>query len=260
VGGVGGKGSTGNGQGSGTGKAGKNVSTAGGGTNSANQALAKKLAAQMYGWTGGQWAGGLLPLWTQESGFNAKAQNPTSTAYGIAQFLDSTWGPFGPKTSDPGLQIKYGLEYIKGKYGSPAAAEAHEKAYNWYGTGTDSALAGTALVGDRGPELVRLSGGQQIHNAKQTADILRGTSAQPAQGPWSTSTAHQLVLANQPQNQATRPGKCEVNLNLPQGAIVIHTSGSASDVSNNVRQIMAGVSQAMADDETLKKIMSGVTS
>ena len=260
VGGVGGKGSTGNGQGSGTGKTGKNVSTAGGGSNSANQALAKKMAAQMYGWTGGQWTGGLLPLWTQESGFNAKAQNPTSTAYGIAQFLDSTWGPFGSKTSDPGLQIKYGLEYIKGKYGSPVAAEAHERAYNWYGTGTDSALAGTALVGDRGPELVRLSGGQQIHDAKQTADMLSGQRAKAAQALWSTGTAQQLVLANQPQNQATHPGKCEVNLMMPQGAIVIHTSGSASDVSNNVRQIMAGVSQAMADDETLKKIMSGVTS
>ena len=67
------------------------------------------------------------PLWTQESGFNAKAQNPTSTAYGIAQFLDSTWGPYGPKTSNPGLQIKYGLEYIHDRYGNPLAAEAHER-------------------------------------------------------------------------------------------------------------------------------------
>ena len=47
---------------------------------------------------------------------------------------------------------------------------------------------------------------------------------------------------------------------MPAGAIVIHTNGSATDVSNNVRQIMSGVSQAMADNETLKKIMAGVTS
>jgi cell wall-associated NlpC family hydrolase len=249
---------TGNGQGSAAGT--PSVSTAGGGSNSANQALAKKMAASMYGWTGSQWTAGLLPLWTQESGFNAKAQNPTSTAFGIAQFLNSTWGPYGPKTSNPGLQIKYGLEYIHDRYGNPVGAEAHEKAYNWYGTGTGSALGGLALVGDRGPELVRLSGGQQIHDAKQTSDMLKGTAARPSQAPWSTGTAQQLMLANMPQNQAVQAGKCEVNLHMPQGAIVVNTTGSTSDVSNSVRQIMAGVSQAMADDETLKKIMAGVTS
>ena len=250
--------STGNGQGSG-GKASK-VSTAGGGSNSANKALAQKMAKEMYGWSGSQWSQGLLPLWTQESGFNNTAQNPTSTAFGIAQFLNSTWGPYGPKTSNPGMQIKYGLEYIHGRYGSPLGAEAHERAYNWYGTGTNSAMPGVALVGERGPELVRLSGGQQIANAGQTANILKGSSAKPTQAPWTSGTAQQLMLANQPQNQAMQSGKCEVNLNMPQGAIVIHTSGSSTDVSNNVRQIMAGVSQAMTDNETLKKIMSGVTS
>jgi hypothetical protein len=60
------------------------------------------MAAQMYNWTGSQWSQGLEPLWTQESGFNNNAQNPTSTAYGIAQFLNSTWGPYGPKTSNAG--------------------------------------------------------------------------------------------------------------------------------------------------------------
>ena len=265
VGGTGGAGgtfgatSTGNGQGSGSVGA-SNVSTVGGGSSSANQALAKKMAQQMYGWSGSQWTGGLLPLWTQESGFRADAQNPTSTAYGIAQFLNSTWGKYGPKTGNPGLQIKYGLEYIHDRYGNPVSAEAHERAYNWYGTGTKSATGGMALVGDRGPELVRLSGGQQIHDAKQTADMLSGQHAKAAQALWSTGSAQSLVLANQPQNQAMQSGKCEVHLHMPQGAIVIHTNGSASDVSNNVRQIMAGVSQAMAEDETLKKIMAGVTS
>ncbi len=251
--------STGNGQGSSKG-GNTNVSTAGGGGASANQALARKMAQQMYGWTGSQWTQGLLPLWTQESGFRADAQNPQSTAYGIAQFLDSTWGPYGPKTGNPGMQIKYGLEYIHSRYGNPLNAEAHERAYNWYGTGTTNAMPGTALVGDRGPELVRLSGGQQIYDAQQTSDMLKGNTAKPAQAPWNSGTAQQLMLANQPQNQSQRPANCNVNLQMPQGAIVIHTNGSATDVSNNVRQIMAGISQAMADDETLKKIMAGVTS
>ena len=265
VGGTGGAGgtfgatSTGNGQGSGS-VGTSNVSTAGGGSGSANQALAKKMAQQMYGWSGSQWTGGLLPLWTQESGFRADAQNPTSTAYGIAQFLDSTWGQYGPKTSNPGLQIKYGLEYIHDRYGNPVSAEAHEKAYNWYGTGTKSAMGGMALVGDRGPELVRLSGGQQIHDAKQTADMLSGRTPRPRRPCGRRAPRSRSCSPTSRRTRPCSPASARSHLHMPQGAIVIHTNGTASDVSNNVRQIMAGVSAAMAEDETLKKIMAGVTS
>lgn len=42
-----------------------------------------------------------------ESKFNPLAQNRRSSAYGIFQFLNSTWKGTGiPKTSDPGLQIE----------------------------------------------------------------------------------------------------------------------------------------------------------
>lgn len=42
-----------------------------------------------------------------ESGFNPRAKNRYSTAYGIFQFLDSTWRSTGiAKTSDPALQIE----------------------------------------------------------------------------------------------------------------------------------------------------------
>lgn len=84
-----------------------------------------------FGWGTGEQQP-LVKLWNQESGWNPTAQNPTSTAYGIAQFLDSTWGPYGGKTSDPHKQIDYGLEYIKQRYGSPSMAWAHEVANNWY--------------------------------------------------------------------------------------------------------------------------------
>src|SRR4051795_10807130 len=40
-------------------------------------------------------------LWNRESGWRADADNPSSTAYGIAQLLDSTWKYTGiKKTSD----------------------------------------------------------------------------------------------------------------------------------------------------------------
>lgn len=233
------------------------VNTSGGGAPGSNQALAKQMAASMYGWTGSQWSSGLLPLWTQESGFNNNAQNPTSTAYGIAQFLDSTWSGYGPKTSNPGLQIKYGLEYIKGRYGSPVGAEAHEKAYNWYGSGTGNAHPGFALVGERGPELVGLSGGQQIVSASKTRDVLKGQGAAAASAPWMSSGMAAMTYANQPQNSYTNAG-AGVNLNMSPGAIVINAgSGNSSDISNAVEQGMMSVVKRLESNETMKAIAAG---
>ncbi|QEQ94084.1 hypothetical protein SEA_SAFTANT_52 [Streptomyces phage Saftant] len=83
--------------------------------------IGRELAAER-GWTGAEWTA-LEDLWTRESGWNPHAQNPTSTAYGIAQFLDSTWAGYGiAKTSDARLQIKAGLRYIAARYGTPSNA------------------------------------------------------------------------------------------------------------------------------------------
>jgi len=97
-----------------------------------NQAIAQKLAAA-YGWSSGQQWDALVALWNRESGWNNTAQNPTSTAYGIAQFLDTTWATVGAtKTSNPTLQIVAGLAYIKMRYGNPVAAWNHEEQIGWY--------------------------------------------------------------------------------------------------------------------------------
>lgn len=73
----------------------------------------------------------LIALWNKESGWNANAVNPTSGAAGIAQSLGH-----GPVTlGDYVAQINWGLNYIKGRYGSPIAAWAHEVANNWYDIG-----------------------------------------------------------------------------------------------------------------------------
>jgi hypothetical protein len=77
--------------------------------------------------------GCLENLWGKESGWNPNAQNPGSTAYGIPQFLDSTWAGTGiAKTSDGYRQIDAGLIYIDNRYGSPCSAWAHSQANNWY--------------------------------------------------------------------------------------------------------------------------------
>lgn len=78
-----------------------------------------------YGW-GSDQEDPLIRLWNQESGWNPAAQNPSSGAAGIPQ--DITGNFHGGWQG----QIDWGLNYIKGRYGSPAMAWAHEVANNWY--------------------------------------------------------------------------------------------------------------------------------
>jgi hypothetical protein len=75
----------------------------------------------------------LEKLWGKESGWNPNAQNPSSTAYGIPQFLDSTWAGTGiAKTSDGYRQIDAGLIYIENRFGSPCGAWSHSQSTGWY--------------------------------------------------------------------------------------------------------------------------------
>jgi hypothetical protein len=89
-------------------------------------------ALSKLGGDGGQFSC-LESLWGKESGWNPNAQNPSSTAYGIPQFLDSTWAGTGiAKTSDGYRQIDAGLIYIDSRYGSPCGAWGHSQSTGWY--------------------------------------------------------------------------------------------------------------------------------
>jgi SLT domain-containing protein len=121
-----------------------------------NRAIVKRLAEALYGWTGGQWIA-LANLISGESGFNNLAQNPTSSAYGMFQFLDSTWASVGAKkTADPYAQAVAGLRYIASRYGSPAAAYGAwlGRSPHWYGEGGIFRRPTIIGVGERGPEAV----------------------------------------------------------------------------------------------------------
>lgn len=132
--------------------------------------MAKQMLEQM-GW--GDQFGDLNWLLTRESGWNPNAQNPTSTAYGLFQFLNSTWGTVGGhKTSDPKLQLEYGLKYIRQRYGDVKGARAFWNRNHWYEGGTRAAQSGLAVVGENGPELVDLRGSERIHNAQETRKLL----------------------------------------------------------------------------------------
>lgn len=97
---------------------------------SSDAALGQQMAAER-GWTGTQWTC-LNELWTEESGWDADAANPTSDARGIPQNI-SGWS-LGYMPGNAGQQITWGLDYIGGRYGTPCAAWGHEKSTspNWY--------------------------------------------------------------------------------------------------------------------------------
>nr|WP_229690844.1 lytic transglycosylase domain-containing protein [Sphaerisporangium melleum] len=73
-------------------------------------------------------------LWTRESNWNHRAQNPSSGAYGIPQALPGhkMLGVGHDWRVNPATQIRWGLSYIKGRYGSPCGAWGHFRAHNWY--------------------------------------------------------------------------------------------------------------------------------
>ena len=96
------------------------------------QQIAQQMLSQ-FGWSSGQFSC-LQPLWALESGWNIYASNPSSGAYGIPQALPgSKMASAGPDwQSDAATQIRWGLTYIQGNYGSPCAAWSHEEADGWY--------------------------------------------------------------------------------------------------------------------------------
>ncbi len=69
-----------------------------------------------------------------ESGWNYKAVNPSSGAYGLFQALPaskmSTAG--ADWQTNPATQIKWGLNYMEGRYGSPCGAWDFWQANHWY--------------------------------------------------------------------------------------------------------------------------------
>lgn len=101
--------------------------------NISNATLGRDLAAE-YGWTGPEW-NALLELWSCESSWQHTVSNAEgSGAYGIPQALPadkmavngSNW------QTDPTTQIRWGLNYIKNRYGTPSAALDFHYLNNYY--------------------------------------------------------------------------------------------------------------------------------
>ncbi|GAA3910996.1 lytic transglycosylase domain-containing protein [Microbacterium invictum] len=96
------------------------------------RAIARDMLAQR-GWGDDQFQC-LDALWSRESGWNYQAHNSSSGAYGIPQALPgSKMASAGSDwQTNPATQIKWGLGYIDGRYGTPCGAWNHSQSHGWY--------------------------------------------------------------------------------------------------------------------------------
>jgi resuscitation-promoting factor RpfB len=96
-----------------------------------NQAIAKAMLPS-YGWGGDQY-NCLVEMWNRESGWRIDASN-ASGAYGIPQALPgSKMASAGPNwQTNPHTQIRWGLGYIKSRYGTPCGAWSLWQSQGWY--------------------------------------------------------------------------------------------------------------------------------
>jgi len=109
---------------------------------SGNRLLGQKMA-KAYGWGGGNQWFALDQLWQGESGWNSEAVNASSGAAGIPQALPASKMGIAavPRAlgggGDAAAQIAWGLNYIKGRYGTPAGAWAAwlSRSPHWYDQG-----------------------------------------------------------------------------------------------------------------------------
>lgn len=94
-----------------------------------NKKFAGTYMKTKYGWCGKQYAC-LVTLWNNESGWRTHAHNP-SGAHGIPQALPGSKMGKGWQ-NNPHVQIRWGLKYIKSRYGTPCNALGFWNRNHWY--------------------------------------------------------------------------------------------------------------------------------
>ena len=103
------------------------------GTKAEYQAYAKNLCINTYGWTENDF-NCLVKLVEKESSWNPNAVNKSSGAAGLFQALPAS------KMASEGsdymtnykTQVKWGLKYIKNRYGTPSNAWSFWQNHKWY--------------------------------------------------------------------------------------------------------------------------------
>ncbi|MCQ8774197.1 transglycosylase SLT domain-containing protein [Streptomyces telluris] len=109
---------------------------------------------------------------------NAAAGDPSK---GLLQVIGSTFNAYaGPYRSlgqfHPVASLYAGLSYAIDRYGSGWRRALSGTSGYWMGT--LSASPGLRLVGEQGPELVDFRGGERVHDARKTQNLLGGRTVE----------------------------------------------------------------------------------
>lgn len=97
-------------------------------------AIQQAVAGLMSSWSSGQQWSCLVNVINAESGGSLTAQNPSSSAYGIAQFINgpSEYATYGGNSTTVLGQMSAMINYIKQRYGTPCAAWSFHLANGYY--------------------------------------------------------------------------------------------------------------------------------
>jgi hypothetical protein len=88
--------------------------------------LAKEKLNKVFGKRAKREFASLSKLWGKESAWNWKANNPHSSAFGIAQVLGT------PEDSTIKYQVNMGIKYIVHRYDTPSKAWSFWQRNGWY--------------------------------------------------------------------------------------------------------------------------------
>lgn len=103
---------------------------------------------------------------------NARAGTPS---IGLAQVIGPTFAQYGSgNIYDPVDNVTASLNYIRARYGGRIPTHV-----GGYAIGTPGATRGWAMVGEQGPEMVNLRGGESITSNTDLARAVRGSGGGP---------------------------------------------------------------------------------
>ncbi|MGM5473783.1 tape measure protein [Bacillus pumilus] len=219
----------------------KKIESFGGMFGGGGSAAVKKWVAQAISIKGisPSYAGALQTIAMKESGgkpnvvnnwdSNAKAGHPSQ---GLMQFIPSTFAahkePGYGNIKNPVHQIIAAINYLNRRYGGiynhpGLKSMARGGPYKGYATGGRIIGDQWAMVGEQGPELMRLSGGSTIYNNRRTNSMLSDTAYTPS----SSSTTY----SNSSNSNSFSP---TVYVQVSGGA----SSGSESSIKQAVQEAL----------------------
>lgn len=200
-----------------------------GGNANQNILLGRQMAAAM-GWRGDQWDA-LRTLWMNESGWRTDADNPTSSAYGIPQAMLSLHDVPADFRTNPRSQIRWGLNYIKGRYGNP------RNALNFWNRNRSYAIGEWNIRDDAD---ARVHKGEMIIPSK-IASILR----------------EELSAPGIRDNLGRKGGGSGVQVTFAAGAITVQFSGAGEITKRKAETAGRWVVDAMMEDARFKALAEG---